>query len=433
MKVRLDYRFFDVSPRIVPAGATATIEIRPLQDLCRNASYELAYTPIDGYGSQGNWDELVYEAVTPDADGVIRLTTCFECEQEHLIVLKWKRYGQGGDEISDFHIYSLDEDLFARRPYKGDIHIHSARSDGKEDPAYVAGACRRIGLDFVAITDHGMYAPSLEAIDAFEDAPIDIKLFPGEEVHLPSTMVHIINFGGSRSVNMRGPEDKAQHDIELQAIIDEVVPLPENVDPASYAECVWAFRNIQDAGGLAMFCHPYWEVFHRYHPGHPLTDHIFDTQLFDAYEVIGGYSADCNSNTLQIARYHAEVAKGKSLPIAGVSDGHGCERDHLVGWYYTTVFAPSDALGDLISSIKDCYSVAMENLPDDRPRPVGPLRLVQYALFLEREIFPMHDELCFEEGRLMIEHAAGDAAASDQLGVLQGRTAALYDRFWATV
>ncbi len=430
MTVRKEYRFFDVFPRIVPADAETTIEIRPTQDMCINDSYELAYLPMDGYGPDGGWDEVAYQTVTPDADGVVRFTTCFHREQEHTIVIKWKRYGDGGEEMSDFRLYSLDEDLFARRPYKGDIHIHSARSDGREDPAFVVAACRKIGLDFTAVTDHGKYAPSLEAIDAYATVPLDIKLYPGEEVHLPNTRVHIINFGGDRSVNMTSEADHEQHTKEIAALVEQIGPLPEGVDPAGYAECVWAFDRIRQAGGLAMFCHPYWEVFHRYHPGHPLSDYVFETQLFDAYEVLGGYGADCHSNTLQVARYYEEAAKGKRIPIAGVTDAHGCEGRDLFGWYYTIVFAPSAELPDLITSIKDLYSVGMESLPSDRPRPVGPIRLVQYALFLEREVFPLHDELCFEEGRLMMDHLKANSDAATRLAALQGQTQALYDRLW---
>jgi hypothetical protein len=432
MIVRKEYRFFDVFPRIVPADGETTIEIRPTQDMCINASYELAYLPMNSYGPNSDWGEVPYTTVTPDDDGIIRFRQVFHREQEHTIVIKWKRYGDGSEQISDLHLYSLEADLFSRRPYKGDIHIHSARSDGREDPAFVMASCRKIGLDFAAVTDHGKYSPSLEAIDAYADVPIDMKIFPGEEVHLPETRVHIINFGGDRSVNMAGEEDHEQHRHEIAALIEQLGPLPEGVDPAGYAECVWAFDRIRQAGGLAMFCHPYWEVFHRYHPGHPLSDHLFETQLFDAYEVLGGYDADSHSNTLQVARYYEESAKGRKIPIAGVTDAHGCEGRDLFGWYYTIVFAPSTDLPDLIGSIKDLYSVGMESLPNDRPRPVGPIRLVQYALFLEREVFPQHDELCFEEGRLMMAHLAGHDEAAGRLAALKGQTQAFYNRLWAS-
>jgi hypothetical protein len=47
------------------------------------------------------------------------------------------------------------------------------------------------------------------------------------------------------------------------------------------------------------------------------------------------------------------------------------------------------------------------------------------------KVFPQHDELCFDEGRLMIQHAAGDASAAAKLAWLHGQTATTYERCWA--
>jgi predicted metal-dependent phosphoesterase TrpH len=88
-----------------------------------------------------------------------------------------------GNKSYSFSVYSVNDDLLSRVPYKGDMHIHTYYSDGIESPAYVASSCRKIGLDFVAITDHGKYFPSIEAIDTFKDLDLDFKIFPGEEVH----------------------------------------------------------------------------------------------------------------------------------------------------------------------------------------------------------------------------------------------------------
>jgi len=428
MEVKHVYRFFDIAPRVVPAGAETTITITPLQQVCTRDDYQVAYWPLDGYGSAATWDAPVAEPVKI-VDGAIHYTRTFEGEQEHVLTLKWS--GAGGTERSaEFHIYSVAEDLFARRPYKGDIHMHSCRSDGTDDPAYVAGACRRIGLDFMALTDHGAYSPSLEVIDAYKNVDADLRMYPGEEVHLPNTPPHIINFGGSRSVNMTSQEDHDAFGKDVAKLAEQIGPVPDGVSPLAYAGCVWAFTKIREAGGLGVFCHPYWVAGGRYHPGMPLTDYILDTQPFDAYEVIGGYNADCDSNTLQTAHYHSQLAKGRKVPIVGVTDAHSTEKHRYFDTYYTIAFAPSTDLPDLIASIKGLYSVAMESLPNDRPRPVGSLRLTKYALFLEREIFPQHVELCREEGRLMHAHTCGEAGAADALARLTGRTAALYDKYW---
>ncbi|MEG2076134.1 MAG: hypothetical protein RRY34_06490, partial [Victivallaceae bacterium] len=69
-----------------------------------------------------------------------------------------------------------------------------------EAPIYVAARYREAGFDFMAVTDHHRYAPSLEAINFWQNKPIELKLFPGEEVHAPGNPVHIINFGSKFSV-----------------------------------------------------------------------------------------------------------------------------------------------------------------------------------------------------------------------------------------
>jgi hypothetical protein len=56
---------------------------------------------------------------------------------------------------------------------------------------------------------------------------------------------------------------------------------------------------------------------------------------------------------------------------------------------------------------------------------------VKYSHFLLREVFPLHDALCVEEGRLMIEHLSGDREAGKKLSSLSGRTEALLDKLRA--
>jgi hypothetical protein len=137
--------------------------------------------------------------------------------------------------------------------------------------------------------------------------------------------------------------------------------------------------------------------------------------------VIGGYFRhESDSNILQVVRYYEETAKGKRIPIVGVSDAHGCHKD-LFGWYYTLVFSPSLELSDLISSIKSQYSVAVEALPGELVHVYGPFRMVKYAQFVLEELMPAHDSLCAEEGGYMLAHLSGEGLASEKLHLSQGR------------
>lgn len=430
----MDNKYFEVSPRIVQADTVSEITIRPLFDHVRldaDTEYTVTIYPAEERAGRGAAPESVFKL--KPVGGELHVRQLFAGEQEHTLYVE-RAAGAEKFRIGDFRIYSLEADLFARRPYKGDLHIHSNQSDGRESPAYVAAACRRIGLDFMAVTDHHKYEPSLEAQRAFADVPVDLAIFPGEEVHHrePFNPVHIINFGGRFSVNALQAE-KATYLAEVAAI--EATLSDPALNPSrrtNYAQCLWTYQKIRESGGLGIFCHPYWVEGHRYNVSEPLIARHFADQPFDAYEVIGGFHRyETGSNVLQVARYHDERARGRQLPIVGVSDAHGCETGELFGWYYTIVFAASTELPVLISGVKELFSVAVEVLPGAPAHVHGPHRLVAYALFLMREVFPAHDALCHEEGSLMLAHAAGDPQAASSLARRQGSTRALYDRYWA--
>ena len=434
--IRPENRYYDVSPRIVPSDSEVTIEIIPKfahVQFKEDAAYELTYTPLEQIAAKSGWtQEKGARMPVKVVDGRIRFTQFFEGEQQHSLYLEEVKDNKR-KVLGDFRVYSLEKDLLALRPFKGDIHMHSNRSDGVESPAYVAGACRRVGLDFMALSDHRAYEGSQEAQKAFEDAPIDLRIYNGEEVHTPGNTVHIVSFGATHSITKQFA-DEAQYRAAVQDIMSSLPQLPDGVDRFQYAACVWAFQKIRDAGGMGMFCHSYWFMSHHYSPGSPLTGALLDLQPFDMFELISGFDHaaldESDTSNLQVARYNEERAKGKRIPICGISDTHGVERSETFGRNYTICFAPSSDLPDLMASIRNLNSVAVEAVRGDLPRAYGPMRLVKYTAFLLREVLPQHDELCFEEGRLMIQYASGEKGTHKQLKKLKGQTAALYAGYW---
>ncbi len=425
--MKKEHRYYDLFPSIVRTNSRHVITLRPLFDHVRfppGKPVSVRLRPAEGLAGQTQWGEEPSLAIIPSDDGVLRIPCAFEREQEYLLMLDLPERPP-----LSFRLYALDDDLFTRRPWRGDLHMHSSRSDGKEPPAYVAAACRKIGLDFMALTDHRLYAPSLEAIRAFEGVATDLRIFPGEEIHPPENRLHIVNFGGSFSVNTLF-ESPAYRD-EVRAIAASLAGLPAGMDPCPYASTVWCFEQIRRGGGLGIFCHPYWYARLKYDVPRDLVDLVFERQPYDAYELLGGYHPyEEESNNLQVARYAEERARGRRIPVVGVSDAHGCETGELFGWFWTLVFAPACDLPDLVGSIKELYSVAVSSLPGQTQRAFGGFRLVRYAQFLLREVLPLHDELCLEEGRLLLAHATGDENAAPALARLNGGVDRLYRRLW---
>lgn len=418
----MDQRF-ELYPKIIISDTATTITIQSISDKFTPKDDQIVlirYTPLRRASLIGAY-EAFPDQILSFRNGALSFDQFFKGEQEHKIELIIPDI-----ETIEFRLYSVPESLWNLTPYKGDLHMHTTCSDGKEEPAFVTAMCRKIGLDFMAITDHGQYAPSLEAQSAFKEMKLDMTIASGEEVHGRNNAVHIINFGGDFSVNswMHENQEALNQAIETKMAINHDISDEKSRFEIACSEII--FDKIREGHGLAIFCHPYWQIDSGYYISEAVNTYMMDHQPYDALEVIGGYRPyEEESNTIQIARYQEERAKGKSVPIVGVSDAHGCFNE-LFGWFYTIVFAESNQRDDVIKAIKSLKSVAVEAIPKESPRPVGPFDLVMYSLYLIREVFPLHDALCAEEGEWMLKHIEGDQQASIELNLRQGNI----DLFW---
>lgn len=415
---------YEIYPKIFEDGMISDITIKPLGGHAffqSDSTYLLRFLPMDE--SVEPLDENAYESIKIKPSGnVLRFKHAFHGEQEHYI--RVFKLPDTENRIGNFSIFSLMPDLYSRRPFRGDFHVHTCHSDGREAPAIVAANYRRSGYDFMAVTDHARWQPSLEAIKAYEGVPVDLKLFYGEEIHPPENHIHMVNFGGKNSINEMFKADRERYDREVAGIIRES-NITSGINAYEYASCVWCFRQIRDGGGMGIFCHPHW-IANVYHVAEKMIDFLFERKPFDAFEVLGGH--EVYSNNMQTAYYNEARAKGMKIPIVGSSDSHGTEDASWFNWFSTIVFANDMELESITSAVKELYSVAVECYPGEAFRIYGPYRLVKFAQFLMYEFFPLHDLLCIEEGRLMKDYACGDVKAAEILALMQGRTSALLER-----
>lgn len=448
---------YDIFPKVFPCEREVTVTIKPLGDHAAFAAGSalsvqicphLKGKPAD-YPTTAQWWEF---PVKTDEDGCIRFDFAFPGEQEHFV-----RVLSGGKRLVQLSVYSLYEDLCGRYPFVGDLHMHTCRSDGRQSPAVVAANYRRIGYDFLAVTDHGRYYPSLEAMNTYKDVPIEYVLIPGEEVHTPKddqghiNDVHIVNFGGTYSVNglIKGEANDTETggDImgrsldgnapaqmtkeEFYAEVDALratLDIPDDVEAYPFACCQYLFDKIRKAGGLAIFPHPYWRNDVVQVP-ETLQNLMFERRIFDAFEVLGG-ERDYSHNGFQTILWYEQCAKGNKMPIVGSTDSHSSVNSDKAAICHTIVFAPENERVSLINAIKEHYSVAVDTISTEY-RMVGDLRLVKYASFLYENFFPLHDELCNEEGRAMKDYACGEPGAEAVLCALSGRMKAQREKYFA--
>ena len=262
---------YDVYPKVFLGDREKTVTVQPLgrnSAFARDKTYAVHVLKVN-QGNPHAYPERSgrsYLSVAPDADGCLRVTAYFEGEGEYYLNIH-----DGDRRICTLAVYCLAEDMAGRIPQRGDLHLHTCCSDGHDDPVNVVANYRGHGYDFMVISDHHRYYPSLEAIRSYGDIS-DVAIIPGEEVHLPYNDVHYVNFGGSYSINallIGSPNDeKAGEDLawrsmdgcaparmtgdEYTAMIREraaKVPLANESERMSYAVLEWIYAY---AAGIAV-------------------------------------------------------------------------------------------------------------------------------------------------------------------------------------
>ncbi len=420
--MKLELSHFSLFPKFIPAGSDAQIRIRPLFDNVRFPGISQIKVQVFEADSGPRGPDLCRAAEM--TGGVLVIRAAFGREGQYNIrvslaevpgwaeTLPWAK-----TDSREFHfsVYALDTDLFRLHPFKGELHCHSVFSDGTESPAYVAADYRRAGFDFMALTDHSKYQPSLDAVEYWKNLHNGFKLYPGEEVHLPCCgyvehlyqHVHVVNFGGRASVNGYAYANEARFLSEVKARMPEFDGLSE-ADRFVAASAEWAFDKVREYGGFCTLAHPYWQQNDTNVVPETVITALLDRCKFDALEVYGGFTKPVwRGNCLQAARYHQELARGKRIPVVGASDSHGYRQDSG-GCFCTVVLAGANTLGALSEAVRQGNCVAIHSFENEIPHLAGDFRLVKFVSFLLDEYFPLHERICRIEGELMLSALAGD-------------------------
>ena len=442
---------YDIFPKVFLAGEKKLITIQPLgchADFKKDHEYTIKLFKVDQAGPKkypGRIGRYEFTA-KPDDDGCLRFECTFEGEGEYFV--KLFQDPETTNHFVQFSVYSLEEDMRGRVPLRGDLHLHSfGSSDGCQAPEVFAADYRGNGYDFMVISDHYKYYPSLEAIEK-HNGLTDLTIVPGEEVHLPLNDVHYVNFGGTYSVNAlvtpSQNQEKAGDDLkwrsldgkapdpmtkeEFKEMIKErskSVPREHESERLSYAVLEWTYEHVKNGGGLGIFPHPYW-LYPQMQLPEDYTEFIYRQKPFDAFEVLGG-GTYYQINGFQTGFYYDMKAKGVVRPIVGSTDSHSSTEYYKSTLNFknltasTIVFAKENTRLGLIDAIKDSYSVAVDSI-DPNYRLVGDFRFVKYASFLLEHYFPLHDLACNAEGYYAKQYlTTGDNRAKEVLKVLKGQ------------
>jgi len=414
---------FDVYPKVVRRGRETEIRVEGIYPGMR-FDPERRYI-IRLFSKVDKREEISFE-IKPEDEGRLSFAYDFKTPGEY----RFDLFVEGAHRpIGTFGLFSLEGELLSLRPFKGDMHIHTFYSDGAESPIYMAVRGKELGLDFIAITDHNKYEPSVEAIREAERIGLDMLLIPGEEVSTRESCGHILSINASGWVAGL-MEEIERYDAEVSSIAAELEgrELVKGLTPRKYAHAVWVVRKIRELGGFAVIAHPYWVASRRFDLDRRVYEQLLEDGLYDAVELLGDVASE--DNFLSVARFMDELQRGRRPPIIGNSDTHRA-HGHTYGRYWTVVFAEELSVEAVLGAIKDHRSVACERPQGQNLRVFGPFELVEYTYFLDRELFPIHDGICALEGKLFMRVLEGkEGAIMGELEALKRELKGFYERYF---
>lgn len=411
---------YAVSPSIVPADKETTVAIHPLGENTRflpGISYTVEVRPVETFSRTYAERPVIWYNLTPNEDGDLILRHRFEGEQRHSIKLvrpqedldatPYRAITHRGkfheNKEALLYVYSLKEDLYGMRCYKGEVHCHTYESDGVQDVCHTVGNYRSAGYDFLAITDHYITMGAEKAKRLYKDAPVDMTLMIGEECHVPNEDIHTIRIGGFDSVNAYFRNHKAEATTEMEAIRRTLEYLPEPIDKTDYAWRIWIARKAREFGGLPVLTHPHWLCWYDvYFMASATTRQLLIDGVYDALDI-----TDQEADTTY-ALWAEMQAEGHRIPVVGCTDSHYTDANtpHCPArGGYTLAFAPNRTEEALLDAICDGRSVAV-NATGDPERVQGPYRLVKFARFLLDNYFPIYRRLCEGQGVVLAAYPA---------------------------
>ncbi len=236
--------------------------------------------------------------------------------------------------------------------YKGNLHCHSTKSDGRSAPDCVAKYYKEIGYDFLGISDHNKYTP----IETYaEDAGIlgiPCCEYTGQEnCHVVAAGVteNVAPDLGSKDIWERGkPDITLAEKISGNENMKKVLILQDGINKTLLA------------GGVPIICHPFWRWTYS-------SKEVMQLENCTHFEICNA-SPDCNSFPLPGKSYADEMwdkLLSAGLRIIGIAsdDAHLHEgvyhtRAAVGGTGYNMVKASSLTKENILSAIKQghCYA-----------------------------------------------------------------------------
>ena len=305
-----------------------------------------------------------------------------------------KRKGKNKLPMEYQSVYALEGDLYKLRPFKGDVHMHSRFSDGRNFIEEMGIKCLELGFGFQALSDHRTNKGAKLLCEKFNALPISMRCFVAEECH--KARPHIHSFGASECITDYIAANQDAFDARALEIVETLPDGLSKEEALAVAKSEAEFEIIKKFGGLSGLNHPFWRMGERsIHLTKRVVEVLCKRHKFDYFELVNSSCGDDSSDLAIAALFEYGC---NDMVCLATSDAHSKEK---LGAGYTMVFASSNSWEDIRNSIMDKKSVAVEVFDKTLPRIFGKIRYMQYAYFLYQQYFPIYDEICKQQAKLL--------------------------------
>ncbi|MCK6579050.1 MAG: CehA/McbA family metallohydrolase [Anaerolineae bacterium] len=190
----------------------------------------------------------------------------------------------------------------AGRWYRGNLHTHSTRSDGRLSPEAVCRFYREHGYHFLAITDHFMDRFGYPITDTSSFRTPEFTTLFGAELHAGQTLT-----------------DELWHILAVGLPLDFTKPSADETGPQ-------ITQRALDAGAYVSVAHPAWYNL--------AEEDVISLKAAHSIEVINGISADHNDRINSWYMVDAMLARGYRFDALATDDAHFKTgfNDSLRGW-----------------------------------------------------------------------------------------------------
>lgn len=198
------------------------------------------------------------------------------------------------------HPYSLPP---GGRWLRGNLHAHTTRSDGRNEPQVVLDAYAELGHDFLMVSDHDI----LTVADDY--AGWDMRgliAIPGNEISAAGP--HVLHVGADRLV---------EPDRDRQKVIDEV----------------------NATSGFVVVNHPNWERDFNHCP----LEKMVEWTGYVGMEIYNGVIGVLDGSPYATDKWDQLLAQGRRIWGFANDDSHGRTADFGLGWNVVYVTDPTPA------------------------------------------------------------------------------------------